>query len=138
MPPTTPPVSPHFFELWSTPQYAMSLLTPTPGPNPSMNEFVQLQSKALILAKESLAAAQERQAANANIHHRDHDFTVGDQVLLNLENITLPSDRTRTSQKLLARFAGPHTIIEQLSPVFFYFDLLPSMKIHPIFHIDRF
>ncbi|KAG0273431.1 hypothetical protein BGZ97_010705, partial [Linnemannia gamsii] len=94
----------------------MSLLTPTPGPNPSMNEFVQLQSKALILAKESLAAAQERQAANANIHHRDHDFTVGDQVLLNLENITLPSDRTRTSQKLLARFAGPHTIIEQLSP----------------------
>jgi hypothetical protein len=47
----------------------MSLLTPTPGPNPSVNEFVQLQSEALILAKESLAAAQKRQATNTDIYY---------------------------------------------------------------------
>jgi hypothetical protein len=131
-------VSPFFLNSGSHPNMPMSLLTPALGPNPSVNEFVQSQSEALILAKESLAAAQDRQAANADIHRRDHDFKIGDRVLLSLENITLPSDRTRTSQKLLARFAGPHTIVEQLSPVSFRLDLPPSMKIHPVFHVDRF
>jgi hypothetical protein len=116
----------------------MSLLAPSPGPNPSANDFVRLQSEALILAKESLAAAQERQATAADTRRRDHDFKVGDQVLLSLENITLPADRTRTSQKLLARFAGPHTIVEQLSPVSFRLELPPTMNIHPVFHVDRF
>jgi transposase InsO family protein len=131
-------VSPFFLNSGSHPNMPMSLLTPAPGPNPLVNEFVQAQSEALILAKESLAVAQERQAASADIHRREHDFKIGDRILLNLENITLPSDRTRTSQKLLARFAGPHTIIEQLSPVSFRLDLPPSMKIHPVFHVDRF
>lgn len=82
--------------------------------------------------------AQDRQAANADVHWRGHDFKVGDQVLLNLENITLPSDRNRTSLKLLARFAGPYTIVEQLSPFSFRLDLPSTMKISPVFHVDRF
>jgi len=80
----------------------MTLLTPAPGPNPTVNDFVQCRSEALILASESLTMAQERQATNADGRRRDHDYSIGDQVLLNLENITLPSDRNRTSQKLLA------------------------------------
>ena len=131
-------VSPFFLNTGIHPNVPMSLLTPSPGPNPAVNDFVQLQSEALILAKESLAAAQERQAAAADTRRRDHNFKVGDQVLLSLENITLPADRTRTSQKLLARFAGPHTIVEQLSPVSFRLDLPPAMNIHPVFHVDRF
>ena len=106
----------------------MSLLTPSPGPNPAVNDFVRSRSEALILAKEALAAAQERQAATVDTHRRDHDFKISDQALLNLENITHPADRTRTSQKLLARFAGPHPIVEQLSPVSFCLDLPPTMK----------
>jgi transposase InsO family protein len=131
-------VSPFFFNTGMHPNVPMSLLAPSPGPNPSANDFVRLQSEALILAKESLAAAQERQATAADTRRRDHDFKVGDQVLLSLENITLPADRTRTSQKLLARFAGPHTIVEQLSPVSFRLELPPTMNIHPVFHVDRF
>jgi len=131
-------VSPFFFNTGMHPNVPMSLLSPSPGPNPAVNDFVRLQSEALILAKESLATAQERQATAANTRRRDHDFKVGDQVLLSLENITLPADRTRTSQKLLARFAGPHTIVEQLSPVSFRLDLPPTMNIHPVFHVDRF
>jgi hypothetical protein len=131
-------VSPFFFNTGNHPNVPMSLLSPSPGPNPSVNDFVRSQSEALILAKESLAAAQERQATAADTRRRDHDFKVGDQVLLSLENITLPADRTRTSQKLLARFAGPHTIVEQLSPVSFRLNLPPTMNIHPVFHVDRF
>jgi hypothetical protein len=130
--------SPFFLNSGSHPNVPMSLLTPMPGPNPSANDFVQLQQEALILAKESLTAAQERQAANADTHRRAHDYKIGDQVLLNLENIALPSDSNRTSQKLLARFAGPHTLVAQVTPVSFRLDLPPAMKIHPVFHVDRF
>lgn len=130
-------VSPFFLNTGQHPVLPMSLLTPAPGPLPAVNDFVRTQSEALILAKESLATAQDRQAAQADNHRRDHDFKIGDRVLLNLENITLPADRTRTSQKLLARFAGPHTIVEQLSPVSFRLDLPATMKIHPVFHVDR-
>jgi hypothetical protein len=135
---TSTGVSPFFFNTGIHPNVPMSLLAPSSGPNPAVNDFVQLRSEALILAKESLAAAQERQATAADTRRRDHNFKVGDQVLLSLENITLPADRTRTSQKLLARFAGPHTIIEQLSPVSFRLELPPTMNIHPVFHVDRF
>jgi len=131
-------MSPFFLNAGFHPNMPMSLMTPAPSPNPAVSEFVQDQSAALALAKESLITAQQRQAANADLHRRDHDFKVGDQVLLSLENITLPADRSRTSQKLLARFAGPHTIVEQLSPVSFRLDLPATMKIHPVFHVDRF
>ncbi|KAG0279846.1 hypothetical protein BGZ97_009496, partial [Linnemannia gamsii] len=57
-------ISPFFLNSGALRNMPMSLLTPTPGPNPFVNECVQLQSEALTLAKESLAAAQERQAAN--------------------------------------------------------------------------
>jgi hypothetical protein len=62
-------ISPFFLNPKAHPNMPISLLTPTPDSNPSVNEFVQLQSKALTLAKESLAAAHERQAANMDIHH---------------------------------------------------------------------
>jgi hypothetical protein len=131
-------VSPFYLNSGSHPNMPMSLLTPAPGPNPSVNEFIQSQSEALILAKESLGIAQDRQAAYKDVHRQDHNFKVGDQVLLNLENITLSLDQTRSSQKLLVHFAGPHTIVEQISLVSFCLDLPSAMKIHPVFHVDRF
>jgi hypothetical protein len=130
-------VTPFFLNSGNHPNVPLALLTPAPGPNPAANDFAQAQSDALILAKESLAAAQERQAANADAHRRDHSFKVGDPVLLNLEDITLPADRTRRSQKLLPRFGGPYTIAEQMSPVSFRLELPSTWKIHPVFHVDR-
>lgn len=135
---TSTGVSPFYFNKGFNPTVPMSLLTPTPGPNPTVNEFVQAQSDALTLAREAMVTAQERQAANANTRRRDHDFKVGDQILLNLENITLAADRTRQSRKLMSKFSGPYTIVEQHSPVSFRLELPPSMKIHDVFHVDRF
>lgn len=134
---TSTGATPFFLNSGHHPHVPLSLLTPAPGPNPAANDFVQTQSDALILAKESLATAQERQAANADTSRQDHSFQVGDQVLLNLADITLPANRTHRSQKLLPRFGGPYTILEQISPVSFHLGLPPTLKIHPVFHVDR-
>ena len=53
-------ISPFFLNLGSHPNMPLSLLIPVSSPNPAVNEFVQSQSEALILAKESLAIVQER------------------------------------------------------------------------------
>ena len=99
-----------------------------------MQEFLDEQSTTLILAKEAIEEAQERQARNADVH----GFKVGDQVLLNTENVTVDADRNRPTSKLSARFVGPYTIVEQHTPVSFRLELPPQMRIHDIFHVDRF
>ena len=58
--------------------------------------------------------------------------------MLNTEDIVAAVDRNRQSKKLLPRFIGPYTIVEQHSPVSFRVELPSTMKIHDVFHVDRF
>jgi RNase H-like domain found in reverse transcriptase/Reverse transcriptase (RNA-dependent DNA polymerase)/Integrase zinc binding domain/Chromo (CHRromatin Organisation MOdifier) domain/Retroviral aspartyl protease len=130
--------SPFFLNSGIHPRVPSSLLQPQSSTNPTVQEFLDEQSSTLILAKEAIEEAQERQARNADAHRRDHGYKVGDQVLLNTENVTVEADRNRPTSKLSARFVGPYTIAEQHTPVSFRLELPPQMKIHDIFHVDRF
>ena len=130
--------SPFFLNYGFHPRVPASLLEPVNCSSPSVFDFLKSQRLALITAKENIQLAQQRQAKNADTRRRDHDFQVGDQVLLNAENIVIAADRSRRSQKLLPRFIGPYTIVEQHSPVTFRVELPPTMKIHDVFHVDRF
>ena len=130
--------SPFFLNAGFHPRVPASLLQPESTPVPSVDAFVQSQSTALALAQDSILRAQDRQAEHADRRRRDHDFKIGDKVLLNAEDITIAADQNQTSRKLQARFIGPYTIIEQHSPVSFRVELPPTMKIHDVFHVDRF
>ena len=130
--------SPFFLNTGFHPHVPSSLLQPPSTPNPSVNEFVEAQQTALLIAQKAIAQAQDRQRDNADRRRRDHTFKVGDQVMLNAEDITIPADRTRPSRKLLARFIGPYTIIAQHSPVSFALELPRHLHIHNVFHVDRF
>jgi hypothetical protein len=130
--------TPFFLNSGFHPRVPASLLQPQDTSVPSVDTFVTNQSTALALAQDAIQLAQDRQADQADKHRRDHDFKIGDQILLNAEDITTPANRTRRSHKLLARFIGPYTLIEQHSPVSFRVELPPSIKIHDVFHVDRF
>jgi transposase InsO family protein len=130
--------SPFYLNTGFHPNVPASLLQPTISTAPSVEEFVEGQRATLILAQDALVDAQERQAHYADERRKDHDFKIGDQILLNAEDITLPANRTQKSKKLQSQFIGPYTIIEQHSPVSFRVELPPNMKIHNVFHVDRF
>ena len=130
--------SPFFLNSGFHPRVPASLLQLQSSSNPAVKEFLDEQGTTLTMAKEAIEEAQERQARNADTRRRDHDYKVGDQVLLNTENITVAADQNRPTAKLQPRFVGPYTILEQRSPVSFRLELPPQMKIHDVFHVDRF
>jgi hypothetical protein len=130
--------SPFYLTAGFHPNVPASLLRPTNTVAPSVKEFIESQRVALTLAQEALYDAQERQKRNADKLRRDHDFIVGDQVLINAEDITVPANHNQKSKKLQAQFIGPYTIVQECSPVSFRVELPPTVRIHDVFHVDRF
>jgi len=129
--------SPFFLNKGFHPRLPSSLLATPTTSVPSVNQFIQEQRDALVMAQEHLHDAQLRHSHQADKHRRDHTFKIGDQVLLSTDHSTAPADQHRPSRKLQAQFIGPYTILEQHSPVSFRLELPPSLRIHDVFHVDR-
>lgn len=134
-------VSPFFLNHGFHPRVPASLLAPViPSSSSSLDfdSFVSAQQSALADARKSLLEAQAQQIKHADAHRRPHSYKVGDQVLLSTEHITTAYDSTRPAASLQARFFGPFTLLQQRSPVSFQVELPPTMRIHDVFHVDRF
>ena len=58
-------------------------------------------------------------------------------LFLNTENITTAYDATSPASSLQARYLRFFTFLKQPSPVSFQVELLPTMRIHDVFHVDR-
>ena len=131
-------VSPFFLNYGFHPRVPATLLGPVSSPDTDFDAFIASQQSALDLARDNLLDAQDQQAKYANSRRRPHTYKVGDLVLINTENITTAYDSTRPASSLQARYFGPFTILKQHSPVSFQVELPPSMRIHDVFHVDRF
>lgn len=130
--------SPFFLNTGQHPHTPGSLLAPAVTNVPSVQDYLDQQSSALLLAQEALQSAQDHQKEQADKKRQDHNFKIGDKILLNAENITMPANSGLPSDKLKPRFIGPFTLLEQRSPVSFLVDLPPAYKIHNVFHVDLF
>jgi len=131
-------VSPFFLNHGFHPRVPASLLTPAAPASTDFDAFVSSQQSALATARDNLVEAQNRQAEHADARRRPHSYKEGDLVLLSTENITTAYDSTRPASSLQARFFGPFTLLKQRSPVSFQVELPPTMRIHDVFHVDRF
>ena len=111
----------------------------TGGLPKTTNEAVQVtlewMKTALAEAQTNLALAQKRMATAVNRSCRFMEYNVGDEVVLTTKHIKnycphLPA-------KIKARWVGPFTITQKVSPVAYRVDLPPGWRLHPIFHIDK-
>lgn len=107
----------------------------TESPSEGVDIFAARLQADMQKAKESLLAAQSRQAYYANQHRLDVTFHVGDKVWLSAKNLRL-SPAENAKKKLLPRFYGPFEIVEVVSPVAYRLKLPKSVKIHPVVHIS--
>jgi hypothetical protein len=95
--------------------------------------FVEEWRAAEDSARVAMRLAQQRYAAQADLHRRDHSHQPGDKVLLSTEHLVL---RNQPSSKFKQRWLGPYSIRRVISPVAYELLLPRTLKIHPVFHIS--
>ncbi|KAI5400478.1 hypothetical protein KIW84_065384 [Lathyrus oleraceus] len=72
----------------------------------------------------------------ADRHHKERSFAVGDLVFLKLRPHVQQSVVARICPKLSPRYFGPFKVIERVGVVAYRLELPPTSRIHPIFHVS--
>ena len=75
--------------------------------------------------------------AVADGHRRDHEFQVGEWVLVKLRPYRQSTASGAVHSMLARRFYGPFRITERMGPVAYKLALPETSRIHPMFHCSN-
>jgi len=100
--------------------------------NQAAIDFAAQLEQDLQRAKQLLQQAQQRQQQYADQQRKEHTFAVGNKVWLSTENLNIPGH-----SKLDAKWTGPFTVAEVVSPTALRLELPESMKFHAVINVSR-
>lgn len=89
------------------------------------------------IIKANLLRAQQRMKNQADKHHQERQFAVGDWVYLKLQPHIQQSVVHRTNNKLSFKFFGPYLVTQKVGAVAYKLQLPPSSRIHPVVHVSQ-
>ena len=101
----------------------------------SSNQWLQLRSEAIALAKDTLEAAQARQAFYTDKGRKNVFFKEGDKVLVHREFLITPEARNRPCNKLRPKWHGPFEVRERIGENAYRLELPFYFRCHPVFNI---
>ncbi|GJR71205.1 hypothetical protein Tco_0083570 [Tanacetum coccineum] len=100
-------------------------------------ELVQETTNKVVLIKEKLKAARDRQKSYANNRHKPLEFEVGDRVLLKVSPWR-GVIRFGKRGKLAPRYVGPFEILKRIGPVAYRLRLPEELSsVHDTFHVSN-
>ncbi|GJQ97665.1 putative reverse transcriptase domain-containing protein [Tanacetum coccineum] len=100
-------------------------------------ELVHETTDKVVLIKEKLKAARDRQKSYADNRRKPLEFKVGDQVLLKVSPWKGVM-RFRKKGKLAPRYVGPFEILERIGPVAYRLRLPKELsEVHDTFHVPN-
>ncbi|GKB70426.1 putative reverse transcriptase domain-containing protein [Tanacetum coccineum] len=100
-------------------------------------ELVQETTDKVVLIKEKLKAARDRQKSYADNRRKPLEFEVGDQVLLKVSPWK-GMIRFRKKGKLAPRYVGPFEILERIGPIAYRLILPEELSsVHDTFHVSN-
>ncbi|GKB70085.1 putative reverse transcriptase domain-containing protein [Tanacetum coccineum] len=100
-------------------------------------ELVQETTDKVVLIKEKLKAARDRQKSYADNRCKPLEFEVGDRVLLKVSPWK-GANRFGNRGKLAPRYVGPFEILERIGPVAYRLRLLEELSsVHDTFHVSN-
>ncbi|GJV50715.1 putative reverse transcriptase domain-containing protein [Tanacetum coccineum] len=101
------------------------------------SELVQETTDKVVLIKEKLKAARDRQKSYADNRRKPLEFKVGDQVLLKVSPWK-GVIRFGKKGKLAPRYVGPFEILERIGPVAYRLRLPEELSsVHDTFHVSN-
>ncbi|GJR00286.1 reverse transcriptase domain-containing protein [Tanacetum coccineum] len=101
-------------------------------------ELVQETTDKVVLIKERLKAARDRQKSYADNRRKPLEFKVGDQVLLKV-SLWKGVVQFRKKGKLAPRYVGPCEILERIGPIAYRLRLPQELSsVHDKFHVSNF
>ncbi|XP_061342547.1 uncharacterized protein LOC133288753 [Gastrolobium bilobum] len=101
----------------------------------ALDSLLNHRNELLAALKTHLERDQNRMHNQADKHHNDHSFQVGDMVLVKLQPYRQITASRRSNNKLAKHFYGPYPIQKVISSVAYQLQLPEGCKIHPTFHI---
>ena len=81
--------------------------------------------------------AQEIMKLQADKHHREVIFDVGDWVYVKLHPYRQRSLATKRNEKLVARFYEPFQVLSKVGTVAYKLAISHTASIHPVFHVSQ-
>ena len=103
--------------------------------NPNGEDLVQKCEQVLKKTKLLLEEVQKHYEKQVNVGRREVEYGVGQKVLLNVKNFTMPEGLT---PKFMSKFLGPFPIVDWVFMDVYKLELLLEIKVHPIFHVSLF
>ena len=100
----------------------------------SSSTWLQARLDAIKIARDTLTAAQARQALYADRCSSEDKFKVNVQVLVH-RDFLLTCESTQQSDKLRLKWYGPFVITQQVAPNAFRLQLPRTIKSHPVFNV---
>lgn len=129
--------TPFYLNYGAHPRGPNTVWSPT-GRLPVLDAVFRGMSNTLESVKKRYAAAQDRMKALADRGRSEHDFKLGDQVMLHTKNLSFKQG----VRKLSPQYIGPFTIKRMVGPegreVAAELDLPPQYRMHPVFHVSLF
>ncbi|KAF5477262.1 hypothetical protein F2P56_003913 [Juglans regia] len=103
--------------------------------NDAVDKQLRTRDQINTLLKQNLEASQQRMKLYVDRRRTKRYFMKGDCVYLRLQLYRQNSLSGRHNLKLSPQFYRPFQIVQRVGRVAYKLDLLPSSRIHPIFHV---
>jgi hypothetical protein len=91
----------------------------------------------IALLKDHLARAQNKMKAYADTKHSDHQFQIGEQVLLKLQPYAQSSVVNRPWPKLPLKYFSPYQVMEKIGTTTYKLQLPLNLQVHLVFLVPH-
>jgi hypothetical protein len=102
-----------------------------------VEDHIENQQQVLQILKDNLTMAHNRMKQQADQHHSERSFEVGDWVFLRLQPYKQMSlKQAKKDNKLSPKYYSPYKVLQKIGTMAYKLEFLASSRVHPVFHVS--